>query len=118
MAGSEQPRGEGWTRFPALLRSSARPGELQDGSGGSKDGGEEILLLTALLQSFLRRSWIHCLEDLIDLLLNGLYRSTRTLVSVLSPVEWPSQENKICFILLIFTAEQKLGLKRELLFLL
>lgn len=40
------------------------------------------------------------------------------MVSVLSPVEWPSQENKIRFILLIFTAEEKLGLKRELLFLL
>lgn len=40
------------------------------------------------------------------------------MVNVLSPDEWPSQENKICFILLIFTAKQKLGLKRELLFLL
>lgn len=60
--------------------------------------------------------WIYCSEDLIVLLLNGLYRSIRTLFNVLLPEKLPSQKNAIFFILLIFTAKQKLGLKRELLF--
>lgn len=60
--------------------------------------------------------WIYCSEDLIILLLNGLYRSIRTLFNVLLPEKLPSQKNTIFFIFLIFTAKQKLGLKRELLF--
>lgn len=105
---------------PPASRCSSATGELQDGSEGGKAGEERILLLTPFCRVFFgkKRIWIYCLEDLIDFLLNGLYRSTRTLVNVLSADAWPSQENKICIILLIFTAKQKLGLKRELLFLL
>lgn len=117
-AGHASPSASPLQPPPASLRGSAR-GELRDGAEGSKAAEEGILLLTPFCRVFfLRRIWIYCLEDLIDLLLNGLYRSTRTLVNVLSPDEWQSQENKICCILLIFTAKQKLGLKRELLFLL
>lgn len=61
--------------------------------------------------------WVYCSEDLIVLLLDGLYRSIRTLFNVLLPEKLPSQKNTIFFILLIFTAKQKTWLKKGVAFL-